>query len=138
MKGDTIKYKKGYKHQLAEDYQVFVGIIPTEIIDTLFIKIGMGGILTIKSGYAWDGASGPTWDTPSVMRASLVHDALYQLMREEKISLTNREKADSLLREIMLEDGSNSIRAWYFYHAVQLAGLKVATCEGERPVITAP
>ena len=138
MKGDKIKYKKGYKHQLVEDYCVFVGIDPPEPVDTTFLKLGMAGILTIKAGYAWDGASGSTWDTPSVMRASLVHDALYQLMREEKISLTNRQKADSLLRAIMIEDGSNSIRAWYFYHAVQLAGLKVATCEGERKIITAP
>ena len=139
MKGDKIKYKKGYKNQLVEDYHIFTGIIPNKfVVDTPLIKLDMSGWLTIKTGYAWDGASGPTWDTPSVIRASLVHDALYQLMRDEKISLTNREKADSLLRSIMIEDGANWFRAWYYYRAVQWAGLKVATVEGEREIITAP
>lgn len=139
MKGDKIKYKKGYKNQLVEDYRVQVGIMPAQFpVDTPLIKLDMNGYLIIKAGYAWDGASGPTWDTPSVMRASLVHDALYQLMREERISLTNRERADGLLRSIMIEDGAGSFRAWYYYRAVQCAGLKVATVEGERPVITAP
>jgi hypothetical protein len=139
MKGDKIYYKKGYKHQLVEDYRVFVGIIPDKFdVDTPFLKLDRNGYLTVKAGYAWDGASGPTLDTPSVKRASLVHDALYQLMREEKISLLNREKTDSLLRDIMKEDGANTIRAWLWYKAVQWAALKSATCEGERPVITAP
>ena len=138
MKGDKIKYKKSYKYQLAQDYTVWVGVVPEKPIDTPFLSLGMAGVLTIKAGYAWDGATNPAWDTKTNMRASLVHDALYQLMREEKISVSFRRQADSLLRDLMVEDGAFKIRAWYYFRAVQLAGLKVATCEGERETLIAP
>lgn len=138
MKGDKIKYKNSYKYQLAEDYTLWVGVVPDKLVDTPFLSLGMAGVLTIKAGYAWDGATNPAWDTKTNMRASLVHDALYQLMREEQISLSFRRHADSLLRDIMVEDGAFKIRAWYYFHAVQLAGLKVATCEGEREILIAP
>ena len=139
MKGDKIKYKGGYKHQLYEDYRLNVAIFPTKYpVDTPFLKLDINGNLIIKAGYAWDGASGPTFDTPSCKRGSLVHDALYQLMREEKISLTNRRRADQLLRDICIEDGMWKWRARCWYIAVQQVGLGVATVEGERKVIIAP
>lgn len=139
MKGDKIKYKDGYKHQLAEDYRVFVGITPDKFnAETEFLILDMKGVLLIKKGYAWDGASGPTWDTPTVKRASLVHDAIYQLMREEIISLKHRATADRLLKEIIIEDGGSRIRAWIWEKAVKLASLKSATCEGGRKIITVP
>lgn len=139
MKGDKITYRSGYKHQLYEDYRLNVGIIPDKFpVDTPFIKLDMNGNLTIKSGYAWDGASGPTFDTPTCKRGSLVHDALYQLMREERISLSYRQRADELLRSICVEDGMFRWRAWLWYLAVQKAALKSCTIEGERKVITAP
>ena len=139
MKGDKIKYKNSYKYQLVEDYTVSVGVVPDKfVVDTPFILLNMKGVLTIKAGYAWDGATNPAWDTKTNMRASLVHDALYQLMREEKISLSFRRHADSLLRDIMVEDGASKLRAWYYFRAVQLAGLKVATSEGEREILIAP
>jgi hypothetical protein len=139
MKGDKIKYKDGYKHQLVEDYQVNVSIIPDKFpVDTPFLKLDMQGNLLIKAGYAWDGASGPTYDTSSCKRGSLVHDALYQLMREEKISLKCRDKADDLLRDICIEDGMYSWRAKLWHLAVNKFGLCVATVEGEREVIIAP
>jgi len=138
MKGDKIKYKGGYKHQLFEDYTIYVGIFPKHDIITPFLILRTNGYLTIKAGYAWDGASGPTWDTPSCKRGSLVHDALCQLMREERISLACRKRADDLLRDICIEDGMWKWRAYMWHRAVRIAGLKSATIEGERKVITAP
>ena len=139
MKGDKIKYKGGYKHQLYEDYQLNVAIIPPKFpVDTPFLKLDMNGNLIIKAGYAWDGASGPTWDTPSCKRGALIHDALYQLMREEKISLTNRNRADDLLRDICIEDGMYKWRARLWHYFVGKAGLSSATTEGERKIIVAP
>ena len=40
--------------------------------------------LYISKGYSWDGPSGPAIDTPDWIKASLVHDALYQLIRENR------------------------------------------------------
>jgi hypothetical protein len=78
------------------------------------------GFLHIKAGYCWDGPSGPTIDTENFMRGSLIHDALYQLMREGKISLSYRRRADELLREICLKDGMSRLRAWWVYWGVRL------------------
>ena len=113
-----MKYKKGYKYILAEDYRIFLGI--ADEVENPFIKIN-NGILTIKSGYAWDGATGAI-DTKNFMRGSLVHDALYQLIGEEKFS--DRKFADDTLRKICREDGMSSFRAYYVWKAVRLLGSK--------------
>jgi hypothetical protein len=138
MKGDKIKYQSGYKYQLAEDYTVQVGICPKFEVGNPFLILRTNGELVIKRGYAWDGASGWTFDTKSVMRASLVHDALYQLMREELIDLRNKEIADDLLRDIMVEDGAFKIRGWYWHIGVDKFGLVSATYKGERKIEIAP
>lgn len=91
-----------------------------------FIELEPDGTLTIHAGYCWDGPSGPSVDTLTFMRASLVHDALYQLMREEKLPQSCRLPADELMREMNLEDGMGSFRAWYTYHAVRLGGASSA------------
>ncbi len=83
-----IKYRSGYKYQLAEEYQVKVSVTPKNNVKTDFIELSTEGMLVIKRGYAWDGPSGPTIDTPNFMRGSLVHDALYQLLRNKLIGET--------------------------------------------------
>ena len=116
-----IKYRSGYKHQLFEDYDIHIDIFPPVDIYTKYINLTTEGLLFIKLGYAWDGASGPTFDTPSSMRGSLVHDALYQLMRLGVLDYkVHRKRADEILREICLEDGMCSFRAWYVYQALHL------------------
>ncbi len=62
------------------------------------------GHLTVHAHYAWDGPSGPTFDTPTNMRASLFHDALCQLIGEGLLDKVYRKYADELLRTHMLED----------------------------------
>lgn len=86
-----------------------------------YVALYPTGLLEIAYGYSWDGASGAI-DTVSVMRASLVHDALYQLMRESDLNISNREACDQLLWSLMKEDGVNWLRAWYIYRAVRMFG----------------
>jgi len=81
MEKGKIFYRKGYKYQLHVDYQILIPIHGFSI-NTLYLELTQAGLLTICQGYAWDGASGPTIDTKSSMRAALVHDALDQLLRE--------------------------------------------------------
>jgi hypothetical protein len=119
---------KHYKYQLMQDYTINIDIQPDKIIDTNFIALTTAGALTIKNRYAWDGPSGPTIDTKSFMRGSLVHDALYQLMREKYLDYKiHRKYADDLLKKICLDDGMCRLRAWYVYQAVRLFAEKNAT-----------
>ena len=118
-----IKYwKGGYKYQLREDYQCKVSIIPDSDIKKPFLELSKEGTLVIKKGYAWDGPSGPTLDTKNFMRGSLVHDALYQLLRKKDIDQKWRDEADQELKRICIEDGMWRIRAWYVYYAVRRWG----------------
>lgn len=134
-----IKYREGYKYQLAEGYQVVVGIKPPAFILTQWIRLDVDGMLSLREGYAWDGPSGPAIDTKDFMRGSLVHDALYQLMREKKLDGAEfRDDADRELRKICLEDGMSSLRAWWVYRGVRFGGGPSADPLNDNPVVTAP
>lgn len=122
MSDSDLCYRKlrGYKYQSMEDYTIKIDVKPPREVETRFIDLTKEGELTVKKHYAWDGPSGPTFDTANFMRGSLVHDALYQLMRDKYIDQKHRKYADMLLREHCREDGMGSVRAWYVYWAVRL------------------
>lgn len=117
-----IYYKSGYKYQLN-------GSITYSLLGNwngcntgnsfVYLK---DNILNIKNGYAWDGASGPAIDTRNIMRASLIHDALYQLMREDMIPRSARKLADKELYNLCKLDGMSRFRAGYVYFFVRLFG----------------
>jgi hypothetical protein len=114
------RYRKlpKWKYRTLEDYKCYVGIMFGNNIDHPYVKIS-NGYMVIKEGYAWDGA---TWfpDIKSIMRGSLAHDALYQMMRERIIGNDKRKYADSLLRMFCYEDGMYSILCKCVYLGVRL------------------
>ena len=112
-------YSAGYKYQLKSSYSFKTGFRLHYPIASDFIRLYIDGELLILKGYAWDGPSGPAIDTPSFMQASLVHDALYQLMREGRMPLECRKDADVLLYDIARQDGMWYIRAMWTYWAVR-------------------
>lgn len=138
----TISYRQGYKYQLFTEYSVMIPAFKSEkyiVSPSGYITLSGEGLLTVSKGYAWDGASGPSVDTHSFMRGSLVHDALYQLMREELITSDGcRDKADILLRELCEEDGMGYFRAWYVYHAVRFGGGYAADPNNRGEVFISP
>jgi len=125
-----IQYRDGYKYQLAKEYQHVTDIFGFEI-DTEFIALNKTGLLTIKRGYAWNGASGPTVDTKSSIRGSLVHDALYQLMGIDHRLYPFRLYADELFHLICREDGMGAIRSWLWKKAVNIFGEGAASTQDE-------
>ena len=134
-----IVYKGGYKYQLKRGYRVQITLRPAQPIDTEYIKLDAAGNLSLKEGYAWDGPSGPTIDTLDFMRGSLIHDALYQLMRDNLLDHDNyREAADMTLRAICREDGMSALRAWWVYHGVRLFGDPAADPADSHPLTHAP
>jgi hypothetical protein len=116
-----------YEYQLMDDYIVQTDIKPAQDIVLKFLSLSSSGVLAIKKFYAWDGPSGPTIDTRDFMRGSLVHDALYQLMRLKALDYKiYRKRADEILKEICLKDGMCAFRAWYVYQGVHIFAEKCA------------
>lgn len=137
VKKEEIKYKGGYKYQLFVEYTLKVGIKPDQDIITDFIDLNKDGNLTIKKGYAWDGASFPAINTKTFMRGSLVHDALYQLIRWKRLEENmHRRLADVELRKICIEDGMWRIRTYWVYLAVITFAKRAAS--KPRPEVIAP
>ena len=99
--------------------------IHTDMLPETYLAVGDPHLL-ISEGYSWDGASGPTWDTDGTMRASLVHDALYQMMRIGALDGRYRAKVDRLFRRHLREDGVNLVRRWVWYRTVRWLGGKSA------------
>ncbi len=134
-----IKYKKGFKYQLNEEYTLQIMVYPYPYdIDLEYIGLTTSGELTIKKGYAWDGASGPTIDTANTIRGSLVHDALYELMRRECIPQKWREQADIILWKLIREDGMGSFRAYWWHREVKKWAAKAASPESRKRICEAP
>ena len=131
-----IYYKSGYKYQLERNYVHKLPFGFQHHILVPFIDANKNGELVIRKGYAWDGPSGPTFDTKDFMRGSLVHDAGYQLIRERYIDDDYRRQFDEELRRICLEDGMIRIRAWWVYQAVRLFG--GPACHVPKKTETAP
>ena len=116
------KYK--YKFKVEENFSIE---LPFKIPDFVHSYASLkDGILSVKRGYAWDGASGPIINTRDTLVASLVHDVLYQAMRLNliKSSKDNRKIADKNFFEILKMNGVNSIRRKVWYFAVKLFGKK--------------
>ena len=134
-----IAYKDGYRYQLQEGYSLEISIRPAAAVANDYIALDPQGALRIAKGYAWDGPSGPTLDTRNFMRGSLVHDALYQLMREGLLDHTiHREAADRILQSLCREDGMTALRAWWVYQGVRLFGNPASDPAQLRPVLWAP
>lgn len=134
-----IRYRSDYKYQLAETYQIKIDIKPHSDISTKFIDLDTIGNLKVKSGYAWDGPSGPVKDTKENLRSSLIHDALYQLMRgRELYARTHRKAADQLFKDICKEDGVSNYWASKYYWALRRFGKPAASPENKKKIARAP
>ena len=130
-----MKYRntEGYKYTVEEQLSIPV---PLLAVGNDQINPGQGfgregyyycdnGVLTIAKGYSWDGASGPTWDSPDTLTPSLVHDVLYQAIREGVLDKKFRFEADLTFYKLM-RDRTISMwghtRAFYFFVGVRLFG----------------
>lgn len=110
-------FKRGYKYQTSREYNIQTAILGYSI-RLPFVSLNPTGLLTIFTGYAWNGASGPTFDTLNSMIGSLIHDVIYQLIRLGLIDPKYKEYADGLLHDLCTEDGMYSWRADYWRWAV--------------------
>ncbi|MGB0723499.1 MAG: DUF1353 domain-containing protein [Gammaproteobacteria bacterium] len=139
MTDKQIEYRAGYKYQLAKDYPISTEIVPDEAITTQFIELDTQGRLLVKSGYAWDGTSGPVKDSGRNLRASLVHDALYQLLRQERLNMhPHKDQADRLFEKMCVEDGTDPKVAKGFYEVLSFVGHLAASPDARKKTFFAP
>ena len=122
MTADKIHYRRGYKYQLRREWRVQTSVVDCSAKISSYVELWPDGVLIVRAGYAWDGASGPTIDSRSSMRGSLAHDALYQLMREGLIPGSWRGEADRLLYDLCVSDGMWPARARLWLWAVRNFG----------------
>jgi hypothetical protein len=133
-----MKYRDGYKYQLAEDFVIKTKVKPAHPINTHFITLDMAGKLSIKADYAWDGPSGWTIDTRNSMRGSLVHDALYQLIRHGLLPVSLRLSCDWELDALLKEDGMWKWRRRLWVKALRIGGAHAADPRNKKPILIAP
>ncbi len=133
-----IVFTDGWKYRLEADYYVTIPIHPPAPVGNRYIRLLPTGQLRIAASYCWDGPSGPTIDSSCFMRGSLVHDALYQLLREGLLAPEHRADADRILRDLCREDGMTWLRAWWVYQGVARFAGPAARTDHIRPARTAP
>lgn len=119
--------KYNYKFKVEEDVYFKLPVsMPDFEHDYCAVK---NGTIFVNKGYAWDGASGPVFNTKNTLVASLVHDVLYQAQRLNLIerNSTNRKNADENFYELLKYYGVNPIRCKIWYLAVRFFGKKSTT-----------
>ena len=135
----TIYYKNNYKYRLDREYQCYIPIQPNHILIGVdeYVVLHPSGLMVFKKGYSWDGATGVK-DTKTVLRASLVHDGLYQFFREGKLSTSYKEDVDRLFKEHCLEDKMSKFRAWYMSVGQDKFAKSATLAKNDRIVLEAP
>lgn len=133
-----MKYTTGYKHQLCEDEACSTDIHPFITIDHKFFHLSIGGTLTVRAGYAWDGASGGCPDNKYTLTPSLFHDALYQMMRLDLLPQSRRNDIDKILYVQMRDRGLNWFTAKFYYRMVRRFGAAFADPANKKLVLFAP
>jgi len=135
---ESIQYFKGdYKYRLKRDCVVETSVFPEADVWSDYVRLRTDGLLWIKSGYCWDGASWAA-DSKTFLRASLCHDSLYQLIRRGLIPSSCRADADLTMHRICLDDGMSSIRAFYTCRGVRRFGGRAASKRKAKKLRTAP
>ena len=116
------KKRKKWKYVLQKDYTCQADIPVDELCDLAFLKLEKNGNLTIKKNYAFDGATGLIFTPKSLIKGSLIHDALYQLIREKKIDIKCKKIADEILAQNCIESKIPKIFVWLVSLGVRLFG----------------
>lgn len=124
----------GYKYELVRHFGVQTEIRPErQACIPGWVSLTASGWLAIGERYAWDGPSGPTVDTRDFLRGSLVHDALYQLIRSGELDPKYRKDADQELDRICREDGMPFWRRWYVFRGVRWFAGPAAAVGTQKP-----
>lgn len=128
-----MEYRKvNWKYILEEDYRINLPkklrmeAVSVDYISIYYRPDNKAHILCIYKDYAWDGPSGPTYDTDGTIKASAAHDAFYQLMRLGHVSIKKRKAVDKLYLKMMKGFGVTFPKRWAHYIGVRLGAKRAA------------
>jgi hypothetical protein len=133
-----MKYRKGYKYQLAKTINIQTDLRPPDDIFVPFATLYKDGRFQLIMGYACDGASGPTIDTPGTFRGAFFHDAGYQMLRLEKLPPEWRKKFDKMAHRLWSKDMKWQWRADWWYRSVRKVASFAADPKNKRKIYEVP
>src|SRR5690606_37517417 len=122
------KFRLIHRYEVEQDTEIqtrvrgFCARIEATKGERPWAERGPSGVLVVREGYTWDGASGPAIDTPSVMDAALAHDVLYEFIARGLLPWSTRKAADKTLLHLCQEAKMPGWRSQYIYWAVRLFG----------------
>ena len=133
-----IEYTKGWKYQLARSCKTKTPVTGYDIVNDYF-HLHSNGDLEVFKGYAWDGASGPTFDTKSSMFPSMIHDVFCQCMRDGSISYDAWQDTINKLFETHCKAcGMFEARVAIWYLGVEIGDAGNPEQGPDRGILTAP
>ena len=137
MLGVPLEYEGGYKYRVKAPRNLPGGVgavIQTGITgfyrtvydpiytDRPWAVLQKDGVMTIYVGTAWDGPSGPAFDTPNLMLPSLPHDMFYRLLELKLLPMRLRKLMDLMMLDLCEETGMSWTRRHIDYWGVRLGG----------------
>jgi len=125
----------GCCYQMIEDATIQTEIYPEEDIRGWCWNLKMNGELTLEAYFTWDGASGPTWDTPSCKRGSGFHDSLFEAFRKELLDVIKWFKpSNELIRDLCIDDDMWKWRANGWYKGLSIGSHSAANPKNKKKV----
>ena len=123
-----MKYRKGFKYQLAEAEFFQTEFRPAVDLITDFVILRTTGVLELLKGFAWDGMSGPVIDRKTNQKGGAKHDGLYRLMRKGFLDHTLWPIADIECAKQLKLDGAWASTIW-----IDMKGLAIANGAAANP-----
>lgn len=114
---------ESHKYKTLDEECFYIPEFAGMSITLPFVRL-VDGKIYFNAYYTYDGPSGPTKDDDTNKIPALVHDGLYQMMREGVLDRKYRKLADQVMRRMCLEHGMKPFRAWYYYVGLRLFGKK--------------
>lgn len=127
-----------YKWVLKTPLVLLTDICPENEISHEYFHLGTDGVLTIPTGYAFDGVTGFP-DLKCMMRGAAGHDVILQAIQLDLLDRKWKERGDRLLIRLCAEDGLWKIMQPAVYQAVKRFGTaKRKDLNKYREVLVAP
>lgn len=107
------------------------GILPDSFIQTEFVNLTLTGVLLIKRGWCWDGAT-MAFDTEDFKLPSCIHDAFYHLLKRGLLDRSWRREADTIMLRFCRFTKMPWWRRAYVFAAVRGGAWAVIAAEVDR------